>query len=302
MIGYGVDAVEFSEYQTEAARTDQRPGDDEAALTFPVVGLASEVGSLVTHFKKRIRDGDAHELFADAVGEELGDVLWYVANLAGKVGLDLDDVAQRNLQKVASRWPREGLQLPMPLYDEGFPAHEHLPRDVVVRFVDETDEAGRTVTRIYRGDEQLGNDLTDNSWEDDDYRFHDALHLTYAAMLGWSPITRFFLGCKRKSNPRVREVEDGGRATVLEEAIAHLTFDYARQERFLAGVKHVDFSLLTTIRRLVAGLEVRDVSAYMWERTILRSYDMWRALHDHGGGNLHLDLGARAIDYGPPAS
>ena len=48
----------------------------------------------------RLRDGDAHELFSEEMAEELGDVLWYVANLATKLELSLSEVAERNLRKV----------------------------------------------------------------------------------------------------------------------------------------------------------------------------------------------------------
>ena len=88
---------------------------------------------------------------------------------------------------------------------------------------------------------KLGDPLTDNAYDDDGYRFHDVFHLAYAAMLGWSPITRFFFKAKRESDPRVREVEDGGRATVIEEAISAFVFDYARNERFLEGVRAYRF-------------------------------------------------------------
>ena len=47
-------------------------------------------GELVSEYKKFLRDGDAHTLFKDRFAEELGDVLWYLANLATKLGLRLD--------------------------------------------------------------------------------------------------------------------------------------------------------------------------------------------------------------------
>ena len=84
------------------------------------------------------------------------------------------------------------------------------------------EEEGRKRVRVFADGRQLGDPLWDMSYEEDDYRFHDALHLTYAAMLGWSPIARWYLGRQRLSQPRVREVEDSGRAKVLEEAVAAL--------------------------------------------------------------------------------
>jgi hypothetical protein len=165
----------------------------------------------------------------------------------------------------------------------------------------EQEEDGRIRVHLYGPDgEQLGDPLTDNAYDDDGYRFHDVFHLSYAALLGWSPIARFFFGVKRASDPRVREVEDGGRATVIEEAVSAFVFDYARDERFLDGVEHLDFSLLTTIRRLVSRLEVGDRTSHEWERAILRSYEVWRPLHRQRGGTVHLDLVARTIDFEPP--
>jgi NTP pyrophosphatase (non-canonical NTP hydrolase) len=293
--------VDLDEFQREANRTDQRPGEGEGALLFPVIGLASEIGTLVGHVKKRLRDGDAHELFAEEMAEELGDVLWYVANLATKLNFDLSEIARRNVGKVRGRWPVEGDPLPLPLPDAAFPLGEQLPRQTSVRFEEERD-GQRAVVRLFAADgTQLGDRLTDNAYEDDGYRFHDVFHLTYAAMLSWSPVSRYFFGVKRNSDPRVREVEDGGRATVIEEGIAAFVFDYARHERFLEGVEHVDFSLLTAIRRLVSRLEVRERTAHEWELAIVTSYDVWRALRDHAGGTVHLDLLARRIDFEAPA-
>jgi NTP pyrophosphatase (non-canonical NTP hydrolase) len=291
--------MELDEYQREANRTDQRPGSDEGALFFPVIGLSSEVGSLVRHVKKRLRDGDAHELFSDQMAEELGDVMWYVANLAEKLDLGLEEVAQRNLRKISGRWPRDGQTLPLPIGDENFPEHERLPRQTHVRFV-ESMEGNKTIVRLYGPDgTQLGNQLTDNAYEDDGYRYHNVFHLGYAAMLGWSPLTRMFFGVKRDSDPNVREVEDAGRATVIEEAISAFVFDYGRDERFLEGVEHVDFSLLQAIIKLVSRLEVRDRTAHEWEQTILRGFAVWRQLYAARGGIVRVDLEARTIDFEP---
>src|SRR5690242_1422321 len=114
--------MELNEYQRLANLTDQRPGRDEQALVFPLVGLASEVGSLVNQYKKRVRDGDAHELFSERVATELGDLLWYVSNLGAKLDLDLEGIAQLNLRRVGERWPAGGMEsVPARLLDDEFP-------------------------------------------------------------------------------------------------------------------------------------------------------------------------------------
>jgi NTP pyrophosphatase (non-canonical NTP hydrolase) len=97
------DAMNLREYQLRAAETDQSPGADERGTVIPLLGLAGEVGSLLTEYKKHLRDGAAHRLFREQVCEDLGDLLWYVANVATKFDLDLDEVAAANLRKTQDR-------------------------------------------------------------------------------------------------------------------------------------------------------------------------------------------------------
>ena len=291
--------MELNEYQDEAVRTDKSPAEPERGLVFPMVGLASEVGALVGQYKKFVRDGEAHSFFSDRVAEELGDCMWYIANLATKLDLTLEDIARLNLKRTRERWPLPGEETPVLLLDDASPENEQLPRILSVTF-EEIHDGDSVQVRMMSGGKQLGDPLKDMAWDPDGYRFHDAFHLTYAAMLGWSPLTRRFLECSRESDPKLREIEDSGRAKVIEEGIAAFLFEYARQMRFLDGVEHVDSAQLDTIRTLVSRLEVRTRTARDWERAILRSFEMWRALRDHRGGSLHLDLRARTITFEPP--
>jgi NTP pyrophosphatase (non-canonical NTP hydrolase) len=98
--------VELSEYQRLARRTAQYPR--EAWLTYPALGLAGEAGEVAEHAKKAIRDdgGVLSDERRTAMSKELGDVLWYVAQLASELGLELDGVAQANLEKLRSRQRR----------------------------------------------------------------------------------------------------------------------------------------------------------------------------------------------------
>jgi NTP pyrophosphatase (non-canonical NTP hydrolase) len=98
--------VEFSDYQQRSRRTAQYPRD--AWLTYPALGLAGEAGEVAEHVKKAIRDDGAsitRERKA-ALVRELGDVLWYVSQLATELDLDLDAVAAENLDKLLSRQRR----------------------------------------------------------------------------------------------------------------------------------------------------------------------------------------------------
>ena len=293
--------MELDEYQRRANLTDQRPGRDDAALVFPLMGLASEVGSLLNQYKKRVRDGEAHSLFSDRIAEELGDVMWYVSNLASKLDLSLESLAHLNLKRIGERWPLADGDPPSWLLDEEFPTLEQLPRQASVTFT-EIEENGRPRVRLTWNGAEIGNPLSDMAWEGDDYRFHDAFHLTYAALLGWSPRSRSFFGRRRQSDERLEEIEDSGRAKVVEEAVSILAFEYARKERFLEGVEQIDYSILTLVTDMVAGFEVRIRTVREWERAILRSFDMWRDLRTHHGGRLDLDLVARTIAFVPDAN
>jgi NTP pyrophosphatase (non-canonical NTP hydrolase) len=98
--------VEFSEYQRFSRRTAAYPR--EAWLTYPALGLAGEAGEVAEHAKKTIRDdeGIIDDERRAAISKELGDVLWYVAQLASELGLELEDIARENLEKLFSRQRR----------------------------------------------------------------------------------------------------------------------------------------------------------------------------------------------------
>lgn len=98
--------MEFAEYQRFSRRTAEYPR--EAWLTYPALGLAGEAGEVAEHAKKAIRDdaGMVTDERRAAMSKELGDVLWYVAQLASELGLDLDQIARDNLEKLFSRQRR----------------------------------------------------------------------------------------------------------------------------------------------------------------------------------------------------
>jgi len=212
--------VELNDYQSQASKTDQRPDASEQAMLIPMLGIAGEIGTLLAEYKRQIRDGEANVLFREHVREELGDILWYAANLATKIGWQLEDIATYNLDKTRDRWNALGTS---PHYfDETYPTNERLPRRFDVLFAyDDVNGQKKLVVTDDLG-QPVGNPLSDNAYEGDGYRFHDAYHFTFAALLGWSPVARRNFKRKRKSDPVVDEVEDGGRGWVIEEGIASM--------------------------------------------------------------------------------
>lgn len=80
-------------------------------LEYATLGLCGESGEFADKIKKKLRDGvEDHSAFVAAASKELGDVLWYVANIACDLGLDLAEIAHQNLEKLAGRKERGTLQ------------------------------------------------------------------------------------------------------------------------------------------------------------------------------------------------
>lgn len=288
--------MELREYQDQAQRTDQLPPEDKVV---PLLGMGGEVGSLLSEYKKWLRDKDAHLLFPDQVAEELGDILWYLANAATKFGLDLETIAVANLAKTQDRWPPDGSEPIYRLFDDDLPPAERLPRRFTAQVREEPGEGVKARMLLTIDGKPAGNSLQDNSHDVDGYRFHDVFHLAHAAKLGWSPVLRGKLldpACKRRSNPDLDEVEDGGRAVVIDEAVVAYVWEYASRHRFLEGVTTVDYGVLKTIKQLTGGLEVKARSAHQWEEAILAGYDVWRAINQRRGGEIVVDLDERRIE------
>jgi len=106
-----VGVVRLSDYQLGSRATAVYP-DAGTNLTYPALGLCGEAGECAEKVKKAIRDdgGVLTDERRAALAAELGDVLWYVAQLATEAGLDLDEVAEDNLAKLLSRSERGVLQ------------------------------------------------------------------------------------------------------------------------------------------------------------------------------------------------
>lgn len=300
-------------YQRRAAATDQRPltsdqsdapnSRSDDALVIPLLGIGGELGTLHAAYKKYLRDGEEYRPFRDHVREELGDILWYLANLATKFDLDLADIAEANLAKIEDRWNNPtGEHVEADLYDATASGRQRLPRrfEVTFRTADHPDGPEPIMQAFWRN-QPWGDPLGDNAHDEDGYRFHDVFHLAHAAVLGWSPVCRRGkqFDCKRKDNPTTDAVEDGGRAIVTEEAIVAYVYGHARDHGWFEHVDAVDFAVLKTIKGLTAELEVRAAPLRDWERAILDGYRIWRQVRDHNGGTVIGDLLAGTIDFRP---
>ena len=99
--------MNFEEYQKKSRVTALYPNVGENFI-YPTLGLSGESGEVAEKIKKVIRDkaGKLDEETREAIKKELGDVLWYVAQLASELGLSLDDVAAGNIAKLYDRMER----------------------------------------------------------------------------------------------------------------------------------------------------------------------------------------------------
>jgi NTP pyrophosphatase (non-canonical NTP hydrolase) len=294
--------MDFSQYQQKALLTDQVNNQSEDnhnkhEIIVPLLGLAGEAGSLLTEYKKHLRDGDAHKLFKEGIAEELGDLLWYIANISSKFELNLNEIAEGNLQKCYDRWGQDKKENSTGyIFDRSFPESERLPRQFSVE-ITETKENDSIKMQAFINGKQIGNDLTDNSYSEDGYRFHDIFHFAYVAVLGWSPVFRSLFKCKRKSNSKIDEVEDGGRAVAIEEGISALVFSYAKDHDFLEGVTAIDYPFLKTIKGMTYHLEVSQCSLADWQKAIIMGFDVWREVNKNSGGKVIVDIDNSSIIY-----
>ena len=226
---------------------------------------------------------------------QLGTVWRAILGVASAARIELSEAAQRNLEKIQSRWPlvREFV----PLFDDDFGEEEQIPRKLEVEFR-EIDRGGRQVVLLRCNGLNLGDRLTDNIEHPDFYRFHDVFHFAHAVYLGWSPVLRALLDCKRKSNPRLDENQDGARARIIEEAVSAIVFSRAKETCFYNAIEQVDYDLLKTISEFVRGFEVQSVPLWQWEAAILNGYRVFRDLRSHRCGIVTLDLINRDLLFG----
>jgi len=97
----------FEEYQEKSRRTAVYPSVGQNYI-YPTLGLTSEAGEVADKIKKALRDhgGEVDEERRQNIALELGDVLWYVAQIASEFKLSLEDIAAQNITKLFSRQDR----------------------------------------------------------------------------------------------------------------------------------------------------------------------------------------------------
>jgi NTP pyrophosphatase (non-canonical NTP hydrolase) len=314
--------MNLPEYQRRVMQTGGRVAGGHAGVAEGVCELTATVGALAS----TVARGQGRPQ-RDVLQRELGDLMWRVAALAAAAGLDLGDVAAGGLAAVEdlygtgtdeSRWAA------LPVFDAGFPDGERFPRRLIVAFRQHVDPSGRRVVtatgcsakpgevptdRCVAGQPachpvgtQLGDPLTDNARTPDGYRFHDAIHLGFLAVLGWSPNLRALLRVKRKSDPAVDECEDGARAIFAEEGLAAVLARLAQIHDGFRTPQAVTRDAVEVAWAATVGLEAHAVPGWLWRHAIWQGFRAMHQLVAHDGGQLVADLDNRTLTYRPPCA
>ncbi len=96
--------MNMNEYQELANKTSGAGQDGERRKIIAALGLAGEAGEFANMIKKLTAHG--HDIPVEELAEELGDVMWYVAEAATACGLTLDEIATNNIAKLKARYPQ----------------------------------------------------------------------------------------------------------------------------------------------------------------------------------------------------
>jgi NTP pyrophosphatase (non-canonical NTP hydrolase) len=103
--------MDFSDYQTKSRKTAKYPAIGHSVI-YPTLGLVNEAGEVAGKIKKVFRDkgGEISEETRQAIKAELGDVLWYIAQVATELDLSLDEIAESNIAKLYDRLERDKIK------------------------------------------------------------------------------------------------------------------------------------------------------------------------------------------------
>jgi hypothetical protein len=312
--------MELREYQHRASETSQlRLGGPHGAVV-PMLGLAATAGAILDTHQTYLRGGID---LADGLhlSEQLGDLLWYATAVATACGLDLAEIAASNLRRTRDLYAAATDRLDdLPVLDATFPGGERFPRRLVIEFNQRELAGGRLVVELrlidaepnayprgcragdgrrrgYQIGSALGAPLSDNSRRADGYRFHDAIHFGFLAVLGWSPNMRSLLGVKRKSDPMTDECEDGARAIFAEEGLAAVLSRLAPVRMGFRNEQAVTTEVIAIARAATTDLEVQVMPGWLWRRAIVQGFQAMAELADNSGGYLIVDLDARLLSY-----
>ena len=316
--------VSFSDYQAKASAFSHQNLRGPEGLLAPLCGLSAAVGNILTlpRGTSGALELRKHQKF---FLKELGDLLWYISAVATASNLNLGDIAAANLVRAGDLYPVSTTPVEALLNLEpkvGLPAKatESFPRILIVRFEEQVTNDGPTATQMvvkaipnafpkgpikknggkhqgFKIGAHLGNHTTDNARRADGYRYHDAIHMGFMAVLGWSPTMRDLLRVKRKSQRNKDRDEDGARANYTEEGLAAILARLAPRRMNFLGENSVDGEVIATVKALIRDTEVENVPGWLWRRAISQGFVAMRSLDQNKGGYLIANLDRRELTY-----
>ncbi len=138
------------------------------------------------------------------------------------------------------------------------------------------------VTILLNGN-KVGNDLNDNSYFKDGYRFHDVMHFSFAAYLGWSPCLESILN-KQKL-----------KATQLEECLSLLLFTMYKDNHYQFNTYSFEKFVMPIIE--ISNIEIKCRN--QWELASKQGLDMFKKLIDFNGGKVEFNPKTKTACYIP---
>ena len=295
----------FDEYQNISILTSRTSGRDLLHVCLTRLLLYATV--MMSHGFPQVEKYMQSDIVKLDLLRSLGMVMWHVAALANVLGLSLDEVVARNRSKLNDLANFDGAS-PTPLHDEDVkvPNDQRLPRQFEVSFIS---VAEGKLQMFYEG-KPLGDELTDNSREEDGYRFHDCMHLANAAKLGWSPVLRRLMKRKRRYDPQIDNSEDGARAQIVEEVVVKAVHSEGERASgvvpngktfvpiaLFTSKEQISFSFLKLIKRFVRKLEVEKNKYWEWQEAIVEGHKIYAALCKEKQGTVRVDIAMRTIEF-----
>lgn len=282
--------VRFADLQKPYSRQARISEENLLELS---IAMTEQVGAFVGAYNQ-----SRGETYFPAAADNIATLLSGMFEMATCACVSVQEAASENLLKIFDRWPLQR-NYP-PLLDSEDKEIERLPRKLVIEIF-EREVSGKTYVYQRCGGINIGDPLTDNKEDADDYRFHDVFHYAYAAVLGWSPVLRALFKLKRKSNRSKDENQDGARAILIEEGIATWVFGQAQSQDLFSRVERgkLSYDLLKSVRQFVSGYEVDSCPLWVWEEAILAGFRCFRFLKENRSGRVTINLNSRTIEIEP---
>ncbi|MEM7206504.1 MAG: hypothetical protein AAF434_01650 [Pseudomonadota bacterium] len=306
-------------YQSNANKTNRVKELDQSVL---YLGLTSKAGSIADINRKFLKKSINESSYIELLKHELGSLLWYSAAISTSNDLCLGEIAAENIKFTRDMFAvnSEIDSTQIEILDANYPPKERFPRKIIFKFTEQMVE-GQTRAALeivdaipnhfpngpetlkngkkqgFKIGESAGEPLTNNSRREDLYRYHDAIHIGFMAVLGWSPTMRSLLRLKRKSDSHTDDAEDGARAIFIEEGLSAILAVHSESRMMFEEPVNVDTSIIDIATTFTKDLEVTRIPSWLWRTAISKGFKIMTSLGEHKGGLVTADLDKRDVTF-----